>query len=140
MSDNTPSIGDIKRAESTSVVGEKGGKKRRKKTSKTPSNNHKRAKKKRTSSNLQGDKESNNNRISELTNEMKQGIDRFDILYEELGKEIGTHNYKVVALLGVGSQGRVYLVRLENTGKLYAMKVFLKEEIIDNPKVLVDNF
>ena|SRR3990167_767337 len=54
---------------------------------------------------------------------------------DEIIKEIGTQNYKIISLLGVGSQGRVYLVRFNGTENLYAMKVFKKDRVCSNPKV-----
>ena len=54
----------------------------------------------------------------------------------KLNEEIGTESFKIVSLLGVGSQGRVYLVQLNDTKNFYAMKVFKKEKIINNEKVI----
>ena len=50
-------------------------------------------------------------------------------------KKFGPENFKIVALLGVGSQGRVYLVNLIGTELYYAMKVFKKVDILTNQKV-----
>jgi serine/threonine protein kinase len=50
---------------------------------------------------------------------------------------VGADNFEIIKLLGVGSQGKVYLVRLKDTDKYYAMKVFKKQQIIQNEKVLL---
>ena len=50
---------------------------------------------------------------------------------------IGADNFEIIKLLGVGSQGKVYLVRLKDTDRFYAMKVFKKQQIIQNEKVRV---
>lgn len=73
--------------------------------------------------------------LEKLKKQLKQSYSEFNNHFEEIGKEIGPHNYEIVALLGVGAQGRVYLVRLVDTKELFAMKVILKEQIIDNDKV-----
>ena len=54
---------------------------------------------------------------------------------EELGREISAENYQVISLLGVGSQGRVYLVRLTSTDQYFALKVFRKDKVLPNEKV-----
>lgn len=61
-----------------------------------------------------------------------------DIEKEEI--KLGPENFKIIALLGVGSQGRVYLVELVGTNSYYAMKVFKKTEILSNHKVLSLSF
>lgn len=81
----------------------------------------------------------NLNELEKLKLKFKKSYNEFNYHFEEIGKEIGPHNYQIVALLGVGAQGRVYLVRLIDTGELYAMKVVLKEQIIDNDKVTKSN-
>jgi len=53
---------------------------------------------------------------------------------QEIVGELGPNTYRVLALLGVGSQGRVYLVQLKDTEELFAMKVFRKDKIICNTK------
>ena len=58
-----------------------------------------------------------------------------DLDLDELGREIGAENYQVISLLGVGSQGRVYLVRLTSTDQYFALKVFRKDKILPNEKV-----
>ena len=54
---------------------------------------------------------------------------------DDLGREIGAENYQVISLLGVGSQGRVYLVRLTSTDQYFALKVFRKDKVLPNEKV-----
>src|SRR3990167_6392232 len=51
--------------------------------------------------------------------------------------EISLKNYQNVCLLGVGSQGRVYLVRVLHSDHYYAMKVFEKFKILPNEKVKI---
>ncbi|KAK4529412.1 hypothetical protein CCYA_CCYA01G0269 [Cyanidiococcus yangmingshanensis] len=48
---------------------------------------------------------------------------------------IGPHLFQKLKLLGKGDVGRVYLVLLKGTTKLYAMKVLTKEEMIARNKV-----
>ena len=50
-------------------------------------------------------------------------------------EKFGPEDFKIVSLLGVGSQGRVYLVELVGTNIYYAMKVFKKDQILQNEKV-----
>ena len=127
-------------------------KKRRKKarTSTSDESDSRKRKKKRTKRSKKGIKEKKEEeksqekenkettRLEQLKQSLKQDIRDFNAHYEEIGKEIGVHNYEILSLLGVGAQGRVYLVRLTDTGQLYAMKVFLKEAIIDNAKVIIN--
>ena len=54
---------------------------------------------------------------------------------DQLGREISAENYQVISLLGVGSQGRVYLVRLTSTDQYFALKVFRKDKVLPNEKV-----
>jgi hypothetical protein len=54
---------------------------------------------------------------------------------DQLAKDVGAHDYQIVSLLGVGSQGRVYLVKLINSELYFAMKVFKKIRILPNEKV-----
>lgn len=49
--------------------------------------------------------------------------------------EIGPHHFTRLKLLGRGGIGQVFLVRLKDTDKLYAMKVLTKEEMIQRNKV-----
>lgn len=44
-------------------------------------------------------------------------------------------NFEKLKLLGRGDVGKVYLVRLKNTGKLFAMKVLKKKDMIQRNKV-----
>lgn len=50
-------------------------------------------------------------------------------------KQIGPHHFTRLKLLGRGGIGQVFLVRLKDTDKLYAMKVLTKEEMILKNKV-----
>lgn len=50
-------------------------------------------------------------------------------------KETGPEDFKVIRLIGKGDVGRVYLVARKTTGKLYAMKILSKEEMIKRNKV-----
>eukprot|EP00177_Eucheuma_denticulatum_P002921 GFKZ01005247.1.p1 GENE.GFKZ01005247.1~~GFKZ01005247.1.p1 ORF type:complete len:506 (-),score=74.63 GFKZ01005247.1:634-2151(-) len=52
-----------------------------------------------------------------------------------LDSEIGPHHFTRLKLLGRGGIGQVFLVRLRDTDKLYAMKVLTKEEMISRNKV-----
>lgn len=59
---------------------------------------------------------------------------------EEFEKQIDYKNlqptdFEKLKLLGRGDVGKVYLVRLKNTQKLFAMKVLKKEEMIERNKV-----
>jgi len=49
--------------------------------------------------------------------------------------QIGPQHFTRLKLLGRGGIGQVYLVRLKDTDKLYAMKVLTKEEMIQRNKV-----
>ena len=53
----------------------------------------------------------------------------------QFSRDGGTREYHVETILGVGSQGRVYLVRSTKTNQYYAMKVFRKDKVLPNPKV-----
>ena len=50
-------------------------------------------------------------------------------------REIGPEDFKILRLVGKGDVGRVYLVARKTTGKLYAMKILSKEEMIKRNKV-----
>jgi hypothetical protein len=52
-----------------------------------------------------------------------------------LPRETGPEDFKVIRLIGKGDVGRVYLVARKTTGKLYAMKILSKEEMIKRNKV-----
>jgi hypothetical protein len=52
-----------------------------------------------------------------------------------LHENLGSESFQIIKLLGVGSQGKVYLVQLKDTNELYAMKVFKKEDVVANEKV-----
>lgn len=71
--------------------------------------------------------------LDKLINSSPQKSFEDDI--ETLGREIGAENYQVISLLGVGSQGRVYLVRLTSTDQYFALKVFRKDRVLPNEKV-----
>ncbi|KAF8639924.1 hypothetical protein AX17_001174 [Amanita inopinata Kibby_2008] len=49
--------------------------------------------------------------------------------------EVGPSSFMKVKMLGKGDVGRVYLVREKKTGKLYAMKVLSKKEMIERKKI-----
>lgn len=49
--------------------------------------------------------------------------------------QVGPHHFTRLKLLGRGGIGQVFLVRLKDTDKLYAMKVLTKEEMIVRNKV-----
>lgn len=49
--------------------------------------------------------------------------------------QIGPHHFTRLKLLGRGGIGQVFLVRLKDTDKLYAMKVLTKEDMIVRNKV-----
>lgn len=73
------------------------------------------------------------NFIDKIVNSSPQKSFEDDI--DQLGREISTENYQVISLLGVGSQGRVYLVRLTSTDQYFALKVFRKDKVLPNDKV-----
>lgn len=50
-------------------------------------------------------------------------------------REIGPEDFKLIRLIGKGDVGRVYLVARKTTGKVYAMKILSKEEMIKRNKV-----
>lgn len=50
-------------------------------------------------------------------------------------RNLGPNDFEKIKLLGKGDVGKVYLVRLKNTSKLFAMKVLKKEEMIERNKV-----
>lgn len=108
--------------------------KKRRKTKSEINTTHKKKKRKKKTNKIEAKEIIVETKLTKLKAKLKN-INEFNQNYEEIGKEIGTHNYKIVALLGTGAQGRVYLVRLMETGDLYAMKVFQKEIIIENDKV-----
>ncbi|CAM8904609.1 unnamed protein product [Rhodiola kirilowii] len=51
------------------------------------------------------------------------------------GENIGLHHFKHIRPLGSGDTGSVYLVELQNTGELYAMKAMEKSEMMNCNKV-----
>lgn len=71
--------------------------------------------------------------IDKLINGSPQKTFEDDV--DQLGREIKAENYQVISLLGVGSQGRVYLVRLTSTDQYFALKVFKKDKVLPNEKV-----
>lgn len=50
-------------------------------------------------------------------------------------QQVGPQHFQALKLLGRGGIGRVYLVLLKGTDKLYAMKVLTKEEMIAKNKI-----
>jgi len=52
-----------------------------------------------------------------------------------LSKEVGPEDFQLIKLIGKGDVGRVYLATRKTTGKLFAMKVLSKEEMIKRNKV-----
>ncbi|KAJ3216950.1 hypothetical protein HK099_005664, partial [Clydaea vesicula] len=49
--------------------------------------------------------------------------------------EVGPKNYEKVKLIGKGDVGKVYLVKRKENGKLFAMKVLSKNEMIKRNKI-----
>lgn len=49
--------------------------------------------------------------------------------------EVGPSSFQKIKLLGRGDVGKVFLVREKKTGKLYAMKVLSKKEMIQRKKI-----
>lgn len=49
----------------------------------------------------------------------------------------GPSSFEKIKLIGKGGVGRVYLVRLQETGQLFAMKVLKKSEMISRNKVFL---
>ncbi|GAM19777.1 hypothetical protein SAMD00019534_029520 [Acytostelium subglobosum LB1] len=54
-------------------------------------------------------------------------------------KKLCIDDFEVLRLLGVGSFGRVFLVRRKETGKLYAMKVLNKKEMLKKKQIAHTN-
>ncbi|KAL0490064.1 hypothetical protein AKO1_009382, partial [Acrasis kona] len=65
------------------------------------------------------------------SNENLQGLEVSQIDFSTLGPS----DFEKIKLLGRGDVGKVYLVRLKGTEKLFAMKVLKKEEMIKRNKV-----
>ena len=55
-------------------------------------------------------------------------------LYRE-GTTLGPEHFRLITVLGRGDVGRVYLVQLDGTDKLFALKVLTKKEMITRNKV-----
>ena len=55
-------------------------------------------------------------------------------LYRE-GTTLGPEHFRLVTVLGRGDVGRVYLVQLDGTDKLFALKVLTKKDMISRNKV-----
>jgi len=53
----------------------------------------------------------------------------------QFGPSVGPDDFRLVRMLGKGDVGRVFLVNLKGTKKLYAMKVLFKEEMLRRKKV-----
>ncbi|KAH9844046.1 Pkinase-domain-containing protein [Rhodofomes roseus] len=49
--------------------------------------------------------------------------------------EVGPQSFQKIKMLGRGDVGKVYLVREKKTGKLFAMKVLSKKEMIERKKI-----
>ncbi|KAJ3485356.1 hypothetical protein NLI96_g5022 [Meripilus lineatus] len=49
--------------------------------------------------------------------------------------EVGPSSFQKIKMLGRGDVGKVYLVREKKTGKLFAMKVLSKKEMIERKKI-----
>lgn len=51
---------------------------------------------------------------------------------KKTNQETELEDFKIVKMIGKGTFGKVFLVQLQKTGQLYAMKCIRKDIIIDN--------
>ncbi|KAF9922416.1 hypothetical protein FBU30_007452 [Linnemannia zychae] len=50
-------------------------------------------------------------------------------------RHLSTSDFDILRVLGVGSFGKVYQVRKKDTGRIYAMKVLVKKQVIEQKQV-----
>ncbi|KAG0328026.1 hypothetical protein BGZ99_006378 [Dissophora globulifera] len=53
----------------------------------------------------------------------------------EQSRHLSTEDFEILRVLGVGSFGKVYQVRKKDTGRIYAMKVLVKKQVIEQKQV-----
>ncbi|KAG0256715.1 hypothetical protein BG011_004351 [Mortierella polycephala] len=69
-------------------------------------------------------------------NERVTGEIRVTIKYEAIeSRHLSIDDFDILRVLGVGSFGKVYQVRKKDTGRIYAMKVLVKKQIIEQKQV-----
>jgi hypothetical protein len=72
-------------------------------------------------------------------NNSSEGLANLDVSQIDFST-MGPADFEKIKLLGRGDVGKVYLVRLKGTEKLFAMKVLRKEEMIQRNKVSTLHF
>ncbi|KAG0045660.1 hypothetical protein BGZ83_009107 [Gryganskiella cystojenkinii] len=61
---------------------------------------------------------------------------RVTIKYQAIeSRHLSTADFDILRVLGVGSFGKVYQVRKKDTGRIYAMKVLVKKQVIEQKQV-----
>ncbi|GJJ78713.1 hypothetical protein EMPS_11072 [Entomortierella parvispora] len=61
---------------------------------------------------------------------------RVTIKYQAIeSRHLSTTDFDILRVLGVGSFGKVYQVRKKDTGRIYAMKVLVKKQVIEQKQV-----
>ncbi|KAI7821188.1 kinase-like domain-containing protein [Gamsiella multidivaricata] len=61
---------------------------------------------------------------------------RVAIKYQAIeSRHLSTEDFEILRVLGVGSFGKVYQVRKKDTGRIYAMKVLVKKQVIEQKQV-----
>ncbi|KAF9294696.1 hypothetical protein BGZ88_003507 [Linnemannia elongata] len=61
---------------------------------------------------------------------------RVTIKYQAIeSRHLSTSDFDILRVLGVGSFGKVYQVRKKDTGRIYAMKVLVKKQVIEQKQV-----
>ncbi|KAF9202078.1 hypothetical protein BGZ49_007747 [Haplosporangium sp. Z 27] len=69
-------------------------------------------------------------------NEQVTGEIRVTINYQAIeSRHLSTSDFDILRVLGVGSFGKVYQVRKKDTGRIYAMKVLDKKQVIEQKQV-----
>ncbi|KAF9181842.1 hypothetical protein BGZ51_005144 [Haplosporangium sp. Z 767] len=69
-------------------------------------------------------------------NEQVTGEIRVTIKYQAIeSRHLSIDDFDILRVLGVGSFGKVYQVRKKDTGRIYAMKVLVKKQIIEQKQV-----
>ncbi|KAF8924193.1 kinase-like domain-containing protein [Dissophora ornata] len=69
-------------------------------------------------------------------NEHVTGEIRVTIKYQAIeSRHLSTEDFEILRVLGVGSFGKVYQVRKKDTGRIYAMKVLVKKQVIEQKQV-----
>ncbi|KAG0094083.1 hypothetical protein BGZ93_006112 [Podila epicladia] len=72
----------------------------------------------------------------EAGGEQVTGEIRVTIKYQAIeSRHLSTADFDILRVLGIGSFGKVYQVRKKDTGRIYAMKVLNKKQIIEQKQV-----